>query len=135
MEPTLLPLGKLMLVGEAMRFIEEEPEHQADGRAPIELIVRYDYREVSHEKDEVRIVVTAELEGKPIGAAEHEISDRPLVGDDELGYLSIPVLGVGRGTFRGKFRAEATYARGEWDGDETKRVRFVKQGAFRLVIS
>jgi hypothetical protein len=132
MEPRRLLLGTLVLHGDKVAFREERATFDARASEPLELMVRYEYEEASEDKDEARIVLSASLEGAQLGRAEERITDRPLVRDDEQGYLAVPVQVAGRGALQGTFRVEARVTRTPWGGGDAEERLFVEESGFTL---
>lgn len=134
-EPRNLRLGKVTMHGEDIRF---EPEASSFDLKPGErasLIVLYDYREASHDRDTGRVAVAAHLGDQDLGEAERRFQDNPLVGDDARGYISIPVTAPASGSHKGRFRFEARYLRSAWEAEEGEEWILAREGEFELRVA
>lgn len=131
-EPRRLLLGTLVVKGEQVTFQDAPSTFDASASEPLELMVRFEYEEASEDKDEARIVLSAQLEGRALGEAVESITDRPMLPDDERGYLSVPVRFAGRGEMQGTFRVEARVTRTPWGGGEAQEHLFVEENGFTL---
>jgi len=134
MEPRRLLLGTLVVKADQVVFHEEPSTFDARPSEPLELMVRFVYHEPSDDKDEARLALSADLEGEDLGRSEERITDRPLVSDDEQGYLSVPVRASGRGELQGTFRVEARVTRTPWGGGDAEERVFVEESGFTLVV-
>ncbi|MHB8605994.1 MAG: hypothetical protein ACYDCK_12140 [Thermoplasmatota archaeon] len=136
-EPRVLRVGKLIAEGVDLRF---EPESDGDLVFPIvpgeamEVGLRYAYAEESDEKEEFRVRFSVDLEGKRLGDAEHTIKDRPLLNDDEWGFLTVPGVAPASGPVRVGFLIDARYSIGPWtSGAKLREVaRLQHRGEFVL---
>jgi hypothetical protein len=111
-----LRLGRVLMHGEDMAW---EPESESFELRPGEraaLIVVFDYREASKEKDTGRLVFAAELGDRELGRDERTFEDRSFAADDAKGFVSIPITAPQSGHQKGRYRVEARYVREPWGG-------------------
>lgn len=127
-----LRLGKVTMHGEDIRFEPEAAHFDLKPGEKASLIVLYDYREVSHDKDTGRLHVTAHLGDKTLGEAATDFHDNPLVGDSSRGYISIPITAPTSGNHKGSFRVEARYVRSAWESDHGEEWVLAREGHFEM---
>ncbi|HUR68589.1 MAG TPA: hypothetical protein VM370_05025 [Candidatus Thermoplasmatota archaeon] len=111
----ILRLGHVRIDGPDIHF---EPERtlafEAARSDAVSIGVAYEYHEVTDEREETRIRLTALVgEHKP-ETFEAVIGDSPLRDDSRRGFLSVPIRTGGTSELRGRFRLEVSYASGPW---------------------
>lgn len=134
-EARTLRLGKVTMHGEDIRFEPEAAEFDLGPGERVSLILLYDYREVSHDKDTGRIAITAHLGDEALGEASTDFKDNPLAGDAARGYISIPVTAPVSGRHAGRFRVEARYVRSAWESDHGDEWVLAREGRFELRVN
>lgn len=110
-------LGRVRVDG---HIIDLEPADsltfEADRRDAVSFGVAYEYKEVSSDKEETRIRITAHLDGQKPESYEAVIGDNPLLDDSRRGFVSVPIHLPRAGEVKGRFTIEATYKSGPWKG-------------------
>lgn len=132
-EPRNVSLGRIRLHGEDLEFHAEPTTFEAKPGEALALILLFDYREAGTEKDEARLILTAELNGRKLGAVERSFEDKPLAVDDAKGFIAVPFTAPSE-TAHGRFRIEARYSRTEWDGADQEEWRLEREGSFVVTV-
>lgn len=134
-EARRLALGKVVIVGEKLVFSPQSATFRARSGEPVELMVLFDYREASHEKEHVRVELTATMAGAHIGEDAHEVHDNPALADDVKGFVSVPIRVSGAGSHNGHWKLRARYARGPWSASEAaEEWILVREGDFTIEV-
>lgn len=126
-------LGQVRIEGDLIEFhAEPSLTFAASPRDDVSLGVHYRYREASQDQEEVRIRLTAHVEGQPPRTEEAIITDHPAVNDSRIGFLSVPIALRGAGALRGRFLIEARYGVGPWRKPPAFEIEGKHEGTFTL---
>ena len=133
-EARRLGIGKVSIHGEAIDFVPEAAVFRVAANEDVELMLQYDYREASHDREHVRLTFKASIDGQDQGTDEREIEDRPYAIDDKRGFLSVPLRTPGAGSHKGRFEVIARYAKGGWNKGAQEEWILERDGDFTLEV-
>ena len=127
-------IGKLVVVGNRFDFRPETA--LMFGGKPGDLAsvyLQYGYEEASNDKESLDLRFTVEIDGKKLGTRTTRIEDSPLVKDQQWGLLKHETSLNKKGTLKGRYTIEATYAKGGWTGrGKTATIPFLQTGEFTV---
>ncbi|HWG89487.1 MAG TPA: hypothetical protein VNZ52_01435 [Candidatus Thermoplasmatota archaeon] len=127
-------LGLLRMEGDALQF-QPDPHLEFTARAgeEVDVLVAFEYREASHEREDLHAVLTIESPGMPTERVEHRVEDRPVLNDDVRGVLLHTARFPSPGDHTATYRVEAVARLGKWEDGEPSRERHLTRAGRFLV--
>ncbi|HLE96783.1 MAG TPA: hypothetical protein VI997_05365 [Candidatus Thermoplasmatota archaeon] len=127
-EPRVLRVGEIRVRGSSVEF-RPAPEDslEAEPGEVVDMEIAFDYEEGSPHREECRVALRMELDGRDLEASQVRITDRPLVRDRARGRFVRPARLAWRGDHPGRFTLEVTSIERPWTGIGPRRSRTYRQ--------
>lgn len=121
-------LGRVRITGEYVQFVPEAGLLSVPAGDEVELGVRFDYVEASHEREQCDLAFELHHPEEGAKTITVRVDDRPLIRDEELGVLVHKARFSRPGDVRLRFSLRVGTSRTPWLGGPSESGRSDHQG-------
>lgn len=109
-------LGSARITGEYVQFVPEASILSVPVGTEVEVGVRFDYMEASHDKERCDLALELHHPDEGARTVTVRVDDRPMLRDEAIGFLSQRARFARPGDVRLRFSLRVDTARGSWLG-------------------